>query len=121
MHFLLRIHTILNQHDFGCHVKKKYFIFLQTTNNKQASKSANSLAHEHAFANFSEPVVEGATMLFDKPSVHYECWFPGPWTFVFQKKCNVIQTFTLTKGGFLAALKPNSNSVHWCVKRCVTV
>ena len=57
MHFLFRNHPILNQHDFGRQVKKKYISFSwQTTNNKQAPKSANSLAHERAFANFSEPV-----------------------------------------------------------------
>ena len=38
---------------------------------------------------------------------------PGPMDICLPEKCNVIQTFTLTKGGFLAALKPNSNSVRW--------
>ena len=51
MHFLFRINPNLNEHDLGCQAKNINF-WWQTRHHKQA---ANSLVHERAFANFSEP------------------------------------------------------------------
>ena len=113
MHFLFPNHPILNQHDFGRQVKKNISFSWQTTNNKQAPKSANSLAHDRAFANFSEPVSWRRYNSIRKTFSSLWMLVPRSMVIYLPEKVQCNSKFHPDQRGFLAALKPNSNSVHW--------